>query len=49
VPEPGVIRLAGERPRVVDGARIRNLLDEVGGDLPRYTEELMRLVQEAAG
>jgi thiamine-monophosphate kinase len=46
IPEP-VIRLGGPSPRVVDGARIRNLLQDVGGDLGRYREELIRLVEQS--
>lgn len=45
--EPG-IRVAGERPYVVDGARIRNLLQETGGDLKRYLAELSRLLNQTA-
>jgi thiamine-monophosphate kinase len=43
IPEP-VLLVAGPVPRVVDGARIRNLLHDVGGDLGRYLTELTRLV-----
>lgn len=42
--EKPVIRIAGDPPRLVDGARIRNLADEVGGDLTRYLAELSQIV-----
>jgi len=41
-----VIRIAGDHPRTVDGARIRNLLDEVDGNLLQYLAELSRIVNE---
>jgi thiamine-monophosphate kinase len=39
-----ILRFAGPPPREVDGARIRNLLEEVGGDLGRYLVELGQIV-----
>jgi thiamine-monophosphate kinase len=39
-----VLRFAGPPPRELDGGRIRNLLEEVGGDLGRYLVELGRIV-----
>jgi len=39
-----VIRIAGDPPRQIDSARIRNLADEAGGDLTRYLMELTQIV-----
>jgi thiamine-monophosphate kinase len=40
-----VIRIAGDPPRAIDSARIRNLADEAGNDLTRYLMELTQIVQ----
>jgi thiamine-monophosphate kinase len=39
-----VIRIAGDPPRLIDSARIRNLLGEVDGNLVLYLAELSRVV-----
>jgi thiamine-monophosphate kinase len=41
------LRFIADRPRQLDGARVRNLLDEVGGDVRVYLAALIDLVRGA--
>lgn len=45
--ETPVLRFLADRPRTLDGARIRNLLDAVGGDVRAYLAALIELMRSA--
>lgn len=47
--EEPILRVGEEPPRIIDGARIRNLVAEVEGDALRYVQELGKILAGPGG